>query len=87
MAVSLTHSPSWYHAAVQDCHSRPIKAVLFDWGETLGPYSLAAGAAALGEALFVPEEVIQTAERLLWGEEQPGLEALAYPAWKPPPDA
>ena len=71
---------------MQDRSSRPIKAVLFDWDETLGPYSLAAGAAALGEALFVPEEVVQTAERLLWGGEQPGLEDLDDPAWKPPPD-
>ncbi len=64
-----------------------VEAVLFDWGETLGPVSAESGIAALPPELILGQEVLAAANTHLLGGPEPGLAALARPGWEPPAQA
>ncbi|MAG36341.1 MAG: hypothetical protein CL878_08865 [Dehalococcoidia bacterium] len=67
----------------------PVKAVLFDWGDTLGPVSAERGIAALPSELVLGRRVLElAASRLhLDAESNPGLKELEQIGWEPPAEA
>ena len=72
---------------MQERSSLPIKAVLFDWGETLGPVSSERGLAALPPELILGQEAFEAANARLLGGPEPGLAALVQPGWELPAQA
>ena len=72
---------------MQDDRAMPIKAVLFDWGETLGPVSAQRGTAALRREDVFGQDVLAAATAHLLGGPDPGLAELAQPDWEPPAQA
>ncbi len=72
---------------MQDDNALPIKAVLFDWGETLGPVSVRRGMAALRREDVFGQDVLAAATAHLLGGPDPGLAELAQPGWEPPAEA
>ena len=72
---------------MQDRSSLPIKAVLFDWGETLGAVSAESGIAALPPELILGQEVFAAANSRLLGGPEPDLAALVQSGWEPPAQA
>ena len=64
-----------------------VEAVLFDWGETLGPVSAENGVAALPPELILGQEAFAAANKRLLGGPEPGLAALSQPGREPPAQA
>ena len=72
---------------MQDDSALPIKAVIFDWGETLGPVVSERGIAAMRREDVFGQDVLAAATKHLLGGPDPGLAELAQPGWEPPAQA
>ncbi len=72
---------------MQDDSAMPIKAVIFDWGETLGPVVSERGIAAMRREDIFSQDVLAAATKHLLGGPDPGLAELGRPGWEPPVQA
>ena len=72
---------------MQDNNALTIKAVLFDWGETLGPVVAKRGIAAMRREDIFGQDVLAAATKHVLGGPDPGLAELAQPGWEPPAQA